>query len=256
LAPSNDNEIAANTKYRGIPLLPYVNMSSNNTSNRTVSKVAPLEGTRVDGHPDDSVTSMCQIVPAFNGISSASKLKLNEKNNVTRICTLTPMGKCVSIVDVEGNPGSTMHTGLVANVSMQTPDRIQCCCQCDNTGLVAVSTDGNDLFFFIGSSNWNANITRKKPEQFPIRYKITNLTYSPCVMHFYTGTLPTPKQSSGVSTRNKDLMIFGGEKGEVSLMVCTNKFRQEVIKFTKTTATWPPGKRVKPIYILFDNFFH
>ena len=236
LIGSSDNELAANTKYRGIPMLPHGLLLS--TRQSSTHRTIPLEGTQIPGLPEDAITSMCVIRPARGSLTS------KQEDNFTRICTLSAIGKYVAIVDVGGSPKSTMHARLVANVSMQTPDRIACCCTCGDTGLLGVSTEGNDLLFFIGSSNWNQNINQKKTEVFKIRYKITNLSYSPCAMNFFSGELLSPHMASRFSTRDKDMMLFGGEKGEVSLFVFSPRFRNEAIKFTSATERWPPAYRV------------
>tara|TARA_B110000091_G_C13790505_1_gene465411 strand:- start:94 stop:2142 length:2049 start_codon:yes stop_codon:yes gene_type:complete len=264
LIGSNDNATEAkNTSYRGIYVSPATTVGGTAIASPVKKRkkkkkktLLPLEATKIKGYPDDAISTMCVMQPAAktntsdseenNGSSGSIGGSNNNMkgNDSLRLCTVTPMGKCISVIDVNGSPGGEMKCELVSNVSMHTPDRIMTCCTCGDTGLVAVSTEGNDLIFFLGNSNWDPSTSRKKnPEKFLIRYKITNLSYSPALIHFYSGALPTPSMKSGMSTRKKDLFIFAGEKGEISMFVATIGFRNDAIKFTKATERWPPAFR-------------
>ena len=226
------------TKYRGISLSSMG--GSKEKRGRSVGQrptPEPLEGTKIYGHLDDALSQVCvvhrarveeeesDLVPsqssggAAETADSVTRNIVRKRRSELRLCSLTPTGRMVSIFDVVGTPKEDMSVEFVANVPMQTPDRLKCLLSCGDTGLTAVATEGNDILLFIGSSNWDSNVSLKKPERFQIRYKVTNLTYSPSTMGWFSGVLPTPSATSGFSTQTKDVLMFGGERGEISLFV-------------------------------------
>ncbi len=219
------------------------------------------EVTTVPHHPDDEIAQM--IVLSHTGGESSSDLSygggdddcdddVGTSDNVAgrypsfkdtiRLCTRTSIYKRVSIVDVGMSGGR--ETKVVQNIPFG--EVVSCLCACGSTGLIAVATENNDLTFLMGSAGWNPPTSRgmrKTEEKWFNRYRVTNLPFVPVAMHFFHGSLPTPKADSGVSTLRKDMLMLGGRKGQIAVFVFARTWREDAIKFTAATARWPPAYR-------------
>jgi hypothetical protein len=132
------------TKYRRIMLTGRGGGGIGDSSGRTSNPPEPLEGTKIVGHPDDALTQVCVVRPAavrggndetFGAGGGGARTRLVEeaalaarlhvKEERLRLCSLTPTGRTISIFDVHGDPKEDMSVELIANVSMQTPDRLK-----------------------------------------------------------------------------------------------------------------------------------